>query len=296
MPLSLTLLSHSQEIAIGDDEDKDVRATNPRYLPREAPPSEARSLPVEAVASFLSSQLGGGTVAPSASGIAAAQAAFFGGDACKLAMKAAAAVAGSTGDNPLAAIMGGSACIGGGGGKLSGEALAAVGKNGVAGAVEGLGLKGVRSVTAEGAPVYVPTTQKLMPDTGILVTGCRSDQTSADVRPKGGKAHGALTDAVWTCYNRNPVMTNREMVLAVREELTAAGFSQIPQLECSAANADKIFICSDGNPAKESDQMFSKGGPDLSAKPDVKPGTPAAATPPNGSGGLSALFRSCFKA
>lgn len=288
-------MSHSQKIAISEDEDKDVGATNPRFLPREAPPSEARSLPAAAVASYLSSQLGGDAISPFGSSIAAAQAAFFGGDAGKLAMRAAAAVAGGGSGNPLAAVMGGSACIGGGGEKLSGGALAAVGEKGVADVVDGLGLKGLRSATAEGAPAYVPTTQKLTPDTGILVTGCRSDQTSADVRPKGGKAYGALTKAILTCYNRNPVMTNREMVLAVRAELAGGGFSQIPQLECSEANADKIFICSDGNPAKESDQAFSKGGPDLSAKPDVKQTTPAAAAPGGGSGGLSALFKSCFK-
>lgn len=56
----------------------------------------------------------------------------------------------------------------------------------------------------EGAPPYVPTDQPLSDDLGILITGCESHQTSADVRPPGGKPHGALTASIRDVYNRNP--------------------------------------------------------------------------------------------
>jgi hypothetical protein len=40
-------------------------------------------------------------------------------------------------------------------------------------------------------------------------------------------------------------VTNRELVLGVRKQLLANGNTQNPQLECSPAQADSVFLCSD---------------------------------------------------
>lgn len=272
-----------------------------------APNSENRSLPISTVASFLSKQLGGKEVAPNSSGIGGAQASFFGGDAGKLAMKFAASQmkgGGGGGGNPLAALMGGAGGAGAAGGAMAmaGLAAKALAKPGAGGAspldaiLKELGLGGVKSATAEGAPAYVPTDNPLSDDCGILVTGCQSHQTSADVRPPGGKPHGALSNAIKVCFNENPNMTYRELVLAVRAHLQTSGFSQNPQLECSSGNADKPFICAGGKAASESDEKFSNGGPNLSGvKVGSGGGKPSAPGGDKPGGLLGGLFKACFK-
>lgn len=185
------MLDHEPvNLAIGGDKADDGGT-------REAtcPESQARSLPVSTIASFLSSQLGK-PVEPTRSGIASGQASFFGGDASKLAMRFAASQmkgGGGGGGNPLAALLGGGGGGGGAAAAIGGMAMAAMagggkgGENPLASILSELGLGGVKSATAEGAPPYVPTDQPLSDDLGILITGCESHQTSADVRPPGGK-------------------------------------------------------------------------------------------------------------
>lgn len=296
-----------QEVAIaGDKEDDEDEGNCARDI--EIPDSENRSLPISSVASFLSKQLGGKDVSPTASGIGGAQANFFGGDAGKLAMKFAAAQMsgsrGNAGENPLAALLGGN---GDGGGGASGAAMAMAGMAAAAfmsggspldAILKELGLGGVKSATSEGAPPYVPTENPLSDDVGILITGCQSNQTSADVRPAGGKPHGALSNAIKVCYNKNPDMSYRELVLSVRSYLQGSGFSQNPQLECSQGNAERPFICSGGGVADESDEKFCVGGPKLSGM-NGGGGEPGSSSPsrdgPGSSGGLSSLFKACFK-
>lgn len=52
----------------------------------------------------------------------------------------------------------------------------------------------------------------------MLITGCQSHETSADVSIPGQphKAHGALTNAITTIVNKNPGVTYYELVLQVR--------------------------------------------------------------------------------
>lgn len=55
-----------------------------------------------------------------------------------------------------------------------------------------------------------PPDQQLAADTGILITGCQSHETSADACPSGNpaKAHGALSNAIQTVvrthHQQNP--------------------------------------------------------------------------------------------
>jgi len=77
---------------------------------------------------------------------------------------------------------------------------------------------------------------------GVLITGCQSDETSADVR-SGGTAFGALSNTLNDCLRKKPNATFRELVMDVRAELQQKGFKQNPCLECATSNADKPFIC-----------------------------------------------------
>jgi metacaspase-1 len=69
------------------------------------------------------------------------------------------------------------------------------------------------------------------PDEGILLSGCQTDETSADVEGSSGngKAHPAP-------------MSNREVVSRARAALTEQGFQQHPCLYCSDDNADAPFL------------------------------------------------------
>ena len=83
------------------------------------------------------------------------------------------------------------------------------------------------------------------PDGGILLSGCQTDETSADVAADdeaadGGKACGAV-QAVLAAHPA-PV-SNQEVVSRARELLRDQGFEQHPCLYCSDANADAPFLC-----------------------------------------------------
>ncbi|CAN6335472.1 unnamed protein product [Urochloa humidicola] len=84
-------------------------------------------------------------------------------------------------------------------------------------------------------------------DGGILLSGCQTDETSADVAPDdgaaagGGKACGAFSSAVQAVLPAAPV-SNREVVRRARELLAEQGFEQHPCLYCSDANADAPFL------------------------------------------------------
>jgi hypothetical protein len=77
----------------------------------------------------------------------------------------------------------------------------------------------------------------------VLITGCQSNETSADVRPADGKAYGALTHTIDTVYRQNPQTDYRDLVYGVRAAMLEDNVAQNPTLECSARNASLPFIC-----------------------------------------------------
>ncbi|KAG0532249.1 hypothetical protein BDA96_04G092900 [Sorghum bicolor] len=81
-------------------------------------------------------------------------------------------------------------------------------------------------------------------DAGILLSGCQTDETSADVAAAGGgSACGAFSAALQAVLAAHPApMSNREVVLRAREVLGEQGFQQHPCLYCSDANADAPFL------------------------------------------------------
>ncbi|KAL4435181.1 hypothetical protein ABPG77_001863 [Micractinium sp. CCAP 211/92] len=95
------------------------------------------------------------------------------------------------------------------------------------------------------------TKEQPLPDhVGILITGCQSNETSADACPSGNpkEAFGALSNSINTVlaahFKQNPgaPISYRTLVTGVREALGKSGYSQNPCLECSPANADTNFI------------------------------------------------------
>ncbi|CAM6015936.1 unnamed protein product [Sphagnum balticum] len=83
-------------------------------------------------------------------------------------------------------------------------------------------------------------------DVSILVSGCQTDETSADANPTHSPAnsYGAFSNAIQTVLSQNPSpMTNRDLVLAVRKVLAQQGFKQHPCLYCSDGKVDAPFIC-----------------------------------------------------
>ncbi|CAL5193227.1 unnamed protein product [Lathyrus oleraceus] len=87
--------------------------------------------------------------------------------------------------------------------------------------------------------------QPLNPDEGILLSGCQSDETSADMSPNtsNGKAYGAFSNAVQIVLKDNiGKLSNREVVMKARDFLQRQGFVQHPCLYCSDENADDVFL------------------------------------------------------
>lgn len=84
------------------------------------------------------------------------------------------------------------------------------------------------------------------PDSGILLSGCQSDETSADMPPNGpdGKAHGAFSYSVQSVFKAHQgPLSNREVVMLARETLEKEGLKgQHPCLYCSDENANAPFL------------------------------------------------------
>ncbi|KAL2644690.1 hypothetical protein R1flu_012277 [Riccia fluitans] len=88
--------------------------------------------------------------------------------------------------------------------------------------------------------------QRVADDTGVLVSGCMSNETSADANPTGdtSKAYGALSNGIQTVLQqKRGSITNVELVTEVRKLLKKQGFTQHPCLYCSDANVSRPFIC-----------------------------------------------------
>lgn len=93
---------------------------------------------------------------------------------------------------------------------------------------------------------YAGSTKRQLPDNGILISGCQTDQTSADATPQGNArdSYGALSNALQTIIAESGgEITNQELVLKARELLKRQGFTQRPGLYCSDDHVDARFVC-----------------------------------------------------
>lgn len=94
--------------------------------------------------------------------------------------------------------------------------------------------------------VYAGASGRALPDNGILISGCQTDQTSADASPSGNadEAYGALSNAIQTIIAQTDgTVTNQELVLKAREMLKSQGFTQRPGLYCSDHHVEASFVC-----------------------------------------------------
>lgn len=89
--------------------------------------------------------------------------------------------------------------------------------------------------------VYAGTTARV-PSNGVLISGCQTDQTSADATtPKG--SYGALSNAIQAILAEHGTVTNTELVMKARKILSRQGYTQQPGLYCSDEHASVAFIC-----------------------------------------------------
>ncbi|XP_051185965.1 metacaspase-9 [Lolium perenne] len=105
------------------------------------------------------------------------------------------------------------------------------------------------------------------PDEGILLSGCQTDETSADVAAEdeeegGGKACGAFSSAVQSVLAAHPApLSNRELVARARAVLDENGFEQHPCLYCSDANAEAPFLSQDVTAVRAASPAMSPSAP-----------------------------------
>ncbi|GAB4828924.1 Metacaspase-5 [Ancistrocladus abbreviatus] len=93
---------------------------------------------------------------------------------------------------------------------------------------------------------YAGPSKRGLPDNGILLSGCQTDQTSADATPQGNahEAYGAFSNAVQSVLAESDgSVTNQELVLKARQVLKQQGFTQRPGLYCSDHYVDASFVC-----------------------------------------------------
>lgn len=83
------------------------------------------------------------------------------------------------------------------------------------------------------------------PRNGVLISGCQTDETSADLTTAQGASYGALSNTIQAVLakEKRRKVTNRELVLRARELLSKQGYVQQPGLYCSNEHADVPFIC-----------------------------------------------------
>jgi hypothetical protein len=90
--------------------------------------------------------------------------------------------------------------------------------------------------------VYAGTTTRV-PSNGVLISGCQTEQTSADATTSKGVSYGALSNAIQAILAENGRVTNKELVLKARKMLSKQGYKQQPGLYCSDEHATVAFIC-----------------------------------------------------
>ncbi|KAM3411407.1 hypothetical protein ACQJBY_003200 [Aegilops geniculata] len=101
-------------------------------------------------------------------------------------------------------------------------------------------VRGVEEVYAGAAAAKVPP-----PRNGVLISGCQTDESSADLTTASGVSYGALSNAIQAVLaeERRGKVTNRELVQRARGLLSKQGYVQQPGLYCSDEHADAAFIC-----------------------------------------------------
>ncbi|XXG82552.1 hypothetical protein AAC387_Pa10g0472 [Persea americana] len=142
---------------------------------------------------------------------------------------------------------------GGGGSDSSGGLMGMVGslaqeflKNKLEENDEGYAKPALETKVGSKSEAYAGSCKRSLPDMGILVSGCQTDQTSADATPGGNasRSYGALSNAIQTILaETDGPITNRELVLKAREVLKKQGFTQRPGLYCSDQHSRAPFIC-----------------------------------------------------
>jgi hypothetical protein len=90
--------------------------------------------------------------------------------------------------------------------------------------------------------VYAGTTARV-PSNGILISGCQTEQTSADATTSKGVSYGALSNAIQAILTEHGRVTNKELVLKARKMLSKQGYKQQPGLYCNDEHATVAFIC-----------------------------------------------------
>ncbi|CAI8587454.1 unnamed protein product [Vicia faba] len=93
---------------------------------------------------------------------------------------------------------------------------------------------------------YATSTKHNIVERGILLSGCQTDQTSADASPHGNpdEAYGAFSNAIQAIIaETGGVVTNRQLVLKARKKLHRQGYTQKPGLYCSDDHASAPFVC-----------------------------------------------------
>ena len=94
--------------------------------------------------------------------------------------------------------------------------------------------------------VYAGSSKHGLPSGAILMSGCQTDQTSADACPSGNAAaaYGAFSNALQAIIEEtNGSITYSELVHKAREKLQKDGFTQKPGLYCNDHLVDDKFIC-----------------------------------------------------
>ncbi|XP_010537827.1 PREDICTED: metacaspase-5-like [Tarenaya hassleriana] len=104
----------------------------------------------------------------------------------------------------------------------------------------------IQTQVGDSQEVYAGATHGSLPDNGILISGCQTDQTSADACPSGkpGEAYGALSNGIQIILAETKgKITNKELVLRARTLLKKQGFTQRPGLYCDDLYVNEPFIC-----------------------------------------------------
>ncbi|KAJ0611954.1 putative Caspase-like domain superfamily [Helianthus annuus] len=135
---------------------------------------------------------------------------------------------------------GGDSAVGGGDGS-GGDS----GGGGFMGMVNGLAQQFLKQKLESNAEYGKPAMETELPENGILISGCQTDQTSADAT-KSAESYGALSHTIQTILEEldGKVISNREIVVKARNMLKSQGFKQRPGLYCEDKHADAPFICS----------------------------------------------------
>lgn len=94
--------------------------------------------------------------------------------------------------------------------------------------------------------VYAGASKRTLPHNGILLSGCQTDQTSADASPSGNtsEAYGAFSNTIQTVLVQSDgEVPNAQLVLNARQLLKQQGFTQRPGLYCTDDYVDAPFVC-----------------------------------------------------